>query len=194
LREIKRLTEEIERIKRSLELLERQIALSRIVVELIPRLPQEQSTRGQIPFVWIAYLDPLYATLGDLKSKITLDLGDDFALFEREKNLRAESAEGSRLRMGSIPNKPKGDGAFWQKAVKHHLEPYYKSTEFLELGPFQTVLFRSKDREPFFYLVGVTVSDDQKSLTVVEVFFPNTAAKEKRLDQISTALKQIRIK
>ena len=50
LHEIKRLTEEIEQVRLSLELLKNQIALSRITVELIPRQPEGEPRRAGIPF------------------------------------------------------------------------------------------------------------------------------------------------
>ena len=67
LREIGRLTEEIESIRQQLQILDSRIAFSRINVELIPRL-QEDAYRQEIPFPWIASLSPL--------SPVSLQTGD----------------------------------------------------------------------------------------------------------------------
>jgi hypothetical protein len=203
LREIKRLTEEIERIGLTLTLLERQIAFSRISVDLVPRLAQEQMTRDQIPFRWIANLDPLYRTLKPVKGKIDLQLSDEFAVFEQGLTLfesivkrgsvfRAESFEGTRVRVGSAENEPEGDAAFWQEALNHHLSKYYRKAEKMELGALQSVLFASKDKEPFSYLLGVLQRG--KRLVVVEVFFPNPDALKDRLEEIKSALEEFKVR
>ena len=108
LREIKRLSEEIERFRLTLELLDRQIAFSRIGVELVPRLDAEQQGRQGIPFRWIAALDPVSPSLGRLDGRVNLDLGDDFAVFSRERIFRAEGPDGTRVRVGTTANRPPG--------------------------------------------------------------------------------------
>ncbi|HUV08604.1 MAG TPA: DUF4349 domain-containing protein, partial [Spirochaetia bacterium] len=172
LREIRRLTEEIERIGLTLTLLERQIAFSRITVDLVPRLSQESETRDQIPFPWIARLEPLSPTLNAVKGRIQFQLSDEFAVFEKTKDYRAESADGTRVRVGTTPNTPRGDALFWQKALSFHLGKYYRTAENRDLGSIRSVLFSSKDRKPFHYLVGVVDRGD--FLYVVEVFSPDT--------------------
>lgn len=203
LREIKRLTEEIERIGLTLILLERQIAFSRISVDLVPRLAREESARNQIPFRWIAGLDPLYRTLELVKGKINLELSSTFAVFEqgltffeillqRGSSFRAESFEGTRVRVGSTENKPKGDAVFWQEALSHHLSKYYRKSEKVNLGALRSVLFTSKDKEPFSYLVGVLQRD--KRLVVVEVFFPNRQALDERFSEMRSALEEFNVR
>jgi hypothetical protein len=203
LREIRRLTEEIERIGLTLTLLERQVAFSRISVDLVPRLAQESATRDKIPFRWIADLDPLYPTLDPVKGRIELELSDDFAVFEEKLTIletllqrgslfRAESFEGTRVRVGSAENRPKGDSVFWQEALSYHLSRYYRRSEKMSLGDLESILFTSKDREPFSYLVGVLVKD--RRLVIVEVFFPNQKALDDRLGQIKSALVEFEVK
>lgn len=203
LREIKRLTEVIERIGLTLTLLERQIAFSRISVDLVPRLAQEESTRDQIPFRWIAGLDPLYRTLEHVKGKIELELSSEFAVFQGDLTIldtllrrgisyRAESFEGTRVRVGATDNKPEGDAVFWQEALSHHLSKYYRKSEKMNLGALQSVLFTSKDKEPFSYLVGVLHRN--KRLAVVEVFFPTGEALKDRLSEIKGALEEFNVR
>jgi hypothetical protein len=195
LREIRRLSEEIERLSRLLELLERQIAFSRITVQLVPRLAPEEAGAAAIPFPWIANLDPLYVSLPRLGKKIDFTPGDDFAVFDRESYYRAESAEGTRLRIGSTRNWPEGDALFWQKALAYHLSPYYRTSELLTLGAVQAVLFDSKDREPYSYLVGlVPAPKEAGSLVVVEIFFPDASARDLRLEALTEALRRLEVR
>ena len=107
LREIKRLSEEIEGIRLRLENLERQIAFSRITVELIPRLPIGELSKADIPFPWIASLEPVYGSLPRLRGRASLSLGEDFAVLEKRRSYRAESSDGTRLRIGSTKNEPR---------------------------------------------------------------------------------------
>jgi hypothetical protein len=194
LREIKRLTEEIERIERSLELLQRRINLSRITVELTPRLPETGYDRGRIPFPWIANLNPLYPSLRNSKRRIELELSEEFAVFTEEAAFRAESAEGTRVRVGEASNHPCGDTEFWGKALAYHLGPFYKKAEVLDLGPFKAVLFTSKDPEPFSYLVALSAQKDGKllpDLVILEIFFPDPHALQARLAGLKEAVAQI---
>jgi hypothetical protein len=190
LREIRRLTEEIESIRASLETLKAQIAMSRITAELIPRRPEGELRREGIPFPWIAGLNPLYPSLRGRPRRLALSLGEDFAVFEKEKGFRAESPEGTRVRLGTTPNRPKGDAVFWQKALAFHLGPQYRQAEPLEAGAFRAVLFTSKDSKPYSYLVAVAVRGRQ--LIVGEAFFPDPEAANRRRDGVLAALSELK--
>lgn len=192
LREIRRLTDEIERIRQNLEMIKKQISFSRITIELIPRLTGQTEDKNSIPFGWIRELDPLYVSLPRLKGRISIELEDGFAVFVKEESFRAESPEGTRVRVGTTPNEPEGDMVFWQEAIAYHLNSFYKATEELDLGRVRAVLFTSKDTKPFYYLTGVASADSgasrNKTLYIIEIFFPDTAALELRLDGIIKSL------
>lgn len=192
LREVKRLSEEIEGIRLRLETLERQISFSRITVELIPRLPVEEIRKEDIPFAWIASLEPVYGSLSRLRGRARASLGEDFAILEERRVFRAESSDGTRVRIGSTRNQPQGDEEFWQQALLHHLQRFYKQAEPLEAGALKGVLFTSKDRNPYAYLVAVAVKGGR--LYVVEVFFPDIEAKEQHLPGIREALASLEVR
>jgi hypothetical protein len=187
LREIRRLTEEIEQVRVSLELLKNQIALSRITVELQPRRPEGEARPAGIPFPWVAALKPLYPSLPKSAGKAVPKLSDDFAVFAQEKRFRAESPEGTRVRIGTTGNVPRGDESFWQKALLYHLGPRYRKAEAQEQGAFRGALFTSKDAKPYSYLVAVRVKGDL--LYVFEAFFPDPDALERRLGTVQEALR-----
>jgi hypothetical protein len=187
LREIKRLTEEIEQVRLSLQLLKNQVALSRITVELVPRRPESEASQASIPFPWIAALSPLYPSLPGSAGKPAPALSADFAVFARERRFRAESPEGTRVRLAWTRNAPRGDGEFWQKALLHHLGPRYRKAEALEEGAFRGVLFTSKDARPYAYLVAVRAKG--KRLDVFEAFFPDPEALQRRLGGVQSALR-----
>ena len=116
-------------------------------------------------------MNPLYPSLPRSAGKAVPVLSDDFAVFRKEAGFRAESPEGTRVRLGGTRNTPQGDAAFWQKALIFHLGPRYRMAEPLESGAFRGVLFTSKDSKPYAYLVAVRVQ--QKKLIVLEAFFPD---------------------
>jgi hypothetical protein len=192
LREIKRLSEEIEGIRLRLDSLERQISFSRITVELVPRLPVEEIRKEDIPFAWIASLEPVYGSLSQLRGRTRLSLEDDFAILEERRVFRAESSDGTRIRIGSTRNQPRGDEEFWQQALLHHLHPFYKQADPLEAGSLKGVLFTSKDRNPYAYLVAVLAKRGR--LYVVEVFFPDIEVKERHLTGIREALGSMEVR
>lgn len=192
LREIKRLSEEIEGIRLRLESLERQISFSRITVELIPRLPVGQLSKEDIPFPWIASLEPVYGSLPRLKGRVNLPLGDEFALLETRRFYRAESSDGTRIRIGSTKNQPTGDETFWQQALLHHLQPFYKKAEPFTTDSLKGVLFTSKDRKPFAYLVVVRVRGSD--LYVAEVFLPDLEARDRHIGSIREALASLEVR
>jgi hypothetical protein len=184
LREIRRLTEEIEQVRLTLELLKNQVALSRITVELQERRPEGEARRAGIPFPWIAALQPLYPSLPRSAGKAVPVLSDEFAVFAKEKRYRAESPEGTRVRAGTTSNSPRADEEFWQKALLFHLGPRYRRAEALEQGEFRGAV-TSKDARPYS-LVAVRVQGEL--LYVFEAFFPDPEALGRRLATVQEAL------
>jgi len=171
LREIRRLTEEIEQISSRLESLGSLVAYSRITVQLRPRLAGEDVLLDRIPFPWIAALDPLTATIGRARRSIDAELPADFARFSEGRLIRAESADGVRIRLGGRENAPEGDDEFWREALLFHRGPLYAEATELEIGDFHGVSFLSRDVEPYVYWVLVHVRDGE--LLVAEFFFPS---------------------
>ncbi len=193
LREIRRLTEEIERINRTFTMLKEFIAYSRISVELVSRLEQTGLGDHIIPFPWIARLAPLKPAFSEAKGKVSLSLPDSFAVFEKGDYFSAENTRGVRIRVSSGKNNPIGDGPFWQEALAFHLAPYYKNMEKVNIEgsekDLRGVLLTSKDRKPFFYLVAVRV--EEKDLYVAEVFFPDGTTYEADYQSVVKALKDM---
>ncbi len=192
LQEIRRLSEEIEGLTLTLDMISRQVAYSRITAQLESVLVEEQNARRVIPFPWIARLDPVYASVGRLRARVRLDLGSGFAVFAREKSYRAESPEGTRVRVGTTDNSPRGDARFWQEALLSALAPLYRTAEPVRLGPATGVMLTSKDREPFFYLVAVVPRG--RRLHVVEVFYPGRDAFDLRRPVVEKGLAAMEVR
>ncbi len=192
LREIGRLTEEISSLEQQLKLLESRISLSRISIQLIPRSPMNTS-REDIPFSWIASLDPLVPAGFGMRAKVKLDLGSEWAVFSKDTIYMAENGNRDHLSISTIKNAPHGDGVFWSQALMHHLSPYYAAVEELEIEfgsrTVRGVELVSKDRTPFRYFVGVV--PDGRFLHVIEIFSPDSAG---GFDSLYQAMKEGELK
>jgi uncharacterized protein DUF4349 len=186
LRDIRRLTEEIEQLRSSLQSLSQLIRFSRITIGLVSRIQVSQIGRQEIPFWWIASLSPLASTTYAADADIPITPDDSFAVFESGSRLFAEAADGTQFRAGAVANQPLGDEKFWQSALTHHLGPFYRSATPMEAGEYRGVLLESKDSAPFYYLVLVDSREDE--LIVAEVFFPHSTAKDARLDDALAAI------
>ena len=186
LRDIRRLTEEIEQLRSSLESLGQLVRFSRITVRLISRIQVSQIARQAIPFRWISVLSPLEFTTHASGSDIPITLDESFAVFDSGPWLSAEAADGTQFRAGTVINEPFGDEEFWQSALIYHLGPFYRSAKPTRAGEYRGVLLESKDTAPFYYLVLVHSRDDE--LVVAEAFLPTSDAKESRLVGILAAI------
>jgi hypothetical protein len=192
LREIRRLSEEIERINLTFEVLKEHISFSRITVRLISRLEYEAASEDTIPFPWIDDLHPLYPAAGRFSGSLRGDLPDTFAVFKKDKYYHAETADGVRLRVSTIPNKPRGDGPFWQEALSFHLAPRFAEVMPREFGEIRGVLLTSKDPRPYYYVVGV--KPDKRKLHVLEIFFPGEDVFEQHYPAAAEAVEELTIK
>ena len=76
------------------------------------------------------------------------------------------------LRAGYVENEPRGDNSFWMDAISHEMGG--RDEETADSGTAGRVIykvFRSRDAQPRYYLVGVMTQDDR--VYVLEVFYPN---------------------
>ena len=110
----------------------------------------------------------------------------------------AEAADGTKLRVGAVPNDPLGDGLFWARALEYQLGPYYHGIRQVEVGPFHGLVLESRDREPFHFAVAVAVRGGGVSegivgdeLIVVEVFYPTGESLENWSYEIVAMLEEV---
>ena len=189
LREIRRLTEEIEGIELRFDHLKELIKYSRITVTLRSRLDYYGTLQRDIPFPWIENLHPLYPSIFELKGTKGLeDLTGNFAVFDKASYFSAENPAGVRVRMGTVTNDPAGDETFWRDALEYHLSPFYAEAREADTGTeeFKAVLFTGKEREPYYYLVGVYA--DGKKIHVAEIFFPDKDAFDENFEPLLSIL------
>ncbi len=191
LKEIQRLTEQIELYGRKLRGLDRMVEFSRISVTLSARAATQAPASGGIPFPWIKEAAELRIPGKTLRGRVTLDLPLDFALLEKERCYYAENPFGVSLAVYSELNSPRGDGEFWRNAVAFHLHRQYADAVSLDLGKMKAVLFTSHDADPFYLLIGVTVSGND--ITVCKAVFPNTAQYQAQKDAVENMIGRLEV-
>ena len=193
MREIKRLTEQIETIESQLDTLKNLVDYFTITIELVPVLEQTGAETRQSPFPWIRHLEAHLTTLEEGKETVTMRLPKKFVLFDDDDTYRAQAADTTIIRAGVVENEPLGDNRFWSDAVQFEMEGRREIlVETATTGPLTYRLYRNDDVTVRYYLVGVSAVG--RDLYVVEVFYPNESAMKAHHASVVDALKTFEVK
>ena len=175
LEEVKRLTEQIETAESVLATLRNLADFFTITIELEPVVVQTAGTTHRSPFEWIRRLSPYSVTLEKGKKHITLLAPRGFVQFEDDDLWRAQAADTSMLRAALVQNEPRGDAAFWSRAIAHEMQGRdFEAVQDKVLGLAHVRMWRNKDVRPSYYVVAVMPAGDD--VCVVEAFLPNETA------------------
>ena len=187
LQEIKRLSEQIETTESTLGTLRKLADFSTVTLALEPVLVQHATQVHRSPFAWVRNLEPHHTTLPEGKSRVGYGVPRGFVLFEEDDSYRAQAADTSLLRAGEVKNEPRGDARFWIDAVDHEMtgrdeEPVADGVS----GGLSWKVYRSKDAQPRYALVGVLAAGDD--LLVLEGFFPTEEAWKRHEEAVRGSL------
>ncbi len=193
LQEVKRLTEQIESIESKLTTLQNLVDFYTITIELEPILAGNRQVVHRSPFPWVRGLAAHRTTVDDGKDDLRLSVPQDFVLFDDDDSWRAQAADTTILRAGTVDNEPRGTAEWWASAVEHEMTG--RDEELVEkgtAGAMSWAIFRNKDVQPRTWLVGVR--PDGEDLFVVEAFFPNEDAFKRHRDSVVKTLDSFRPK
>lgn len=176
LRQIQRLSLEIEQIEAQLRHLESLAAFSRITLEIEARKIMASSPGEDLgAFAWIRSLGPFgREPLGDL---LELPVPEGMVRLGQRSRFVAESADGAALWTSARRNDPAGSTDFWIAALEARLAPEFASAEILDVGEWRVLRLVGRDETAYRYLVGVRVDGDE--LAVVEAYYPRPAHEER---------------
>lgn len=180
LREIQRLSEEIDLIQSQLRTLGSLAAFSRLTVEGVPRQALvERAVREEIEgFDFIQRLSPFRADVNFEGELLKLTVPEGFVALNDRQHFSAESADGAIVRATRLTNEPAGDAAFWIAAIEDRLASEFASAERSEIGGFQVLrLVEPGADDPYRYLIAVRV--EGKHLQLVEIVYPGAAQEER---------------
>jgi hypothetical protein len=188
LREIQRLTEEIDDLGTEIKTLASLAALSRITVRVEPRQSlSRQPTNDEIAeFRWIQRLSPFRREVAAEGSRLEIACPTGMVVLSKDGAWIAESADGAVLWTSRRRNEPRGDSAFWLDAIRTRLAPDFASAEVTDAGTFHFIEFVDRADDPYHYLVGVRTQDDH--LDIVEVYYPTPAHKMRYGDAILSSI------
>jgi hypothetical protein len=179
LREIARLTEQIDLLKSQVQLLSTLASFSRITIEALPRQAVGQGATRDEPWGlgWIQRLSPFRQDVVAAGKLLKLDTPEGFVALDIKKRFVAESADGAVLRTGKLLNDPVGDTEFWFEAMKQRMEAEFTSVSREDWGEFAVLRMVQGEEDPYVYFVAV--SAEGKWLNLVEVYYPGFAQEER---------------
>ena len=138
-RELRRLDQEIESLRAQLRNLADLVALSRITVRLVARIERSSSFENRSPFAWIAMLTPGEVDRRTAGRRIGIELPPEFAVVYSGRGVLAEAADGSRIAVGDMLNRPRGDAEFWQQALALHFASQFRDVAEISAGRWRGV-------------------------------------------------------
>lgn len=189
IRQIQRLTEQIDQMESRAQTLSRLAAMSRIVVTLQPRptLSQRGAQDDAAAFRWIRQLSPFGADVVRGGKKLRLDVPEGMVQLDLKGAYVAEAPDGSRIWSGRLKNDVQADAGFWIEAVKERLAEDFASAEVVIIGDYATVRFVQRDDAPYTWVVAVR--PDGNDLHVVEAWMSSPEQTERYLPAIEGVLR-----
>lgn len=189
LREIQRLTEEIDLMESRFRTLAQLAGFSRLTVQVTPRQAYSQgSDRPEISgFHWIRQLSPFRRDVSRSGRPLDLAVPEGLVALDIKRHFVAESADGAVVWSGRIPNDPEGDTDYWMAAIRERLEPEFTGAEVTRVGAFAVLrLLEPGTDAPYRYLVGVRA--DGRWLELVEVYYPGQEQEERYGEAVRASL------
>lgn len=175
LREITRVTEELDAFEARLRTLADLASMSRISVEAIPREAFSGRSSGPELFghAWIRQLSPFNRSVPD-DYRLALPVPEGFVSLAKEGPFRAESADGAVLWTFRLSNDPVGTASWWKQAIVERIGEEFGAVQHKELGSWACAAFDEPvNEEPYRWQV--CVQGHGKKLVVAQAFFPGPA-------------------
>jgi len=187
LKQIQRLSEDIDRYEAQLRMLGELADFARITVEAMPSsaFSEDASDVELAGFEWIGELSPWRRDVTAGSKLLPLAVPDGLVALDERRRFVAESPDGARLWTGRLENEPRGDTGFWLDAITGRIAVEFADAETQSVGDFQVLrLVDRADPDGYRYLIGVRATG--KTLDLVQIYYP-TAAIEARYQEAVTA-------
>jgi Domain of unknown function (DUF4349) len=192
LREIQRLSLELETMESHKRFIASLASMSRITLELEER-QREVTTLASEPigtFAWIHELSPFKRDLALSGERLKSPVPEGFVALSDRKQLIAESADGATFAAYARHNVPKANTEFWAAAIAFRLAPEYAAVEKSTLGAF--AVLKLKDRGDPAYVYWLAVAADGDTLAVIEAYFPDEAHATRHGPEVGKAIAEVK--
>jgi len=176
LKEIERLSTQIEYLTAQRETLLKMAQFARITLEVEERAFEQGRADEPIgAFAWIADLSPFekQVAAGGGEWKPAAPAG--FVVLEKTTPWSAESADGAAVWASRQANIPAGDTNFWLAAVRLRLAPQFASAETLTAGGFKVLRLVARGDKPYVYGIALRAQRDGEKFDLAEMYFPSQA-------------------
>ena len=187
-REIQRVSEEIDRFASQSRTLADLAELSRINVSLLPReaLAWQDASDESAAFLWLRQLSPFQQDIVQRGKLLRAEAPAGMVALDLKRRFVAESPEGARLWTGRIDNPNQGDAAFWATALTHRLGRDFALAERSTIAGFEAVRLVSRGDKPYTWFVLIEVRGDE--LHIAEAYYPSDSVEQRYHKAVVDAL------
>jgi len=189
LKQIQRLSEDIDRYESHLRVLGELADFARITVQAMPSsaFSDNDDDVDLTGFEWIRALSPWRREVTEGSKLLALTVPEGLVALDEKRRFAAESPDGARIWTGRLMNEPRGDTPFWIDAITDRIASEFADAESKPVGDFQVLrLVDPADSEGYRYLIGVRA--DGKHLDLVQIYYPTRAQEERYEAAMNAAL------
>jgi hypothetical protein len=187
-REIQRLSEEIDRTQAQVRALADLAARSRITCTLHPRealgWQQDQSDTSEL--AWIRQLSPFRRDVAVPVKPLMLDVPDGMVALDLKRAFVAESADGARVWAHRLDNAPEGDADFWLEALRARLAREFGKVTDETIGDWKVLTLVDRGDEPYTWMIAVRVTG--RNLDLAQVWLPSAEHAARHTAAVRTML------
>jgi hypothetical protein len=187
LKEIGRLNEEIERLENIGKTLSALADFSRLTIDVVARMTlSNQTDKPDIyEFKWIRDLSPFSGKNSHEGKTLTFEAPKDMVVIDKVY-WTTESADGVVFKAYKRDNEPMGDAGFWIASIKNRIEKEFSKAEVKTIGKYSFIRLVSFSDKPYVYWVGV--GTDDKTLRVIEIYYPSVDHETRFINPISDSI------
>ncbi len=188
LRQIQRLTDEIDAVEAQARTLKQLAAMSRITLSFVARdaLAWQGAEADTAELSWIRSLSPFHSEVELHTRKLTLDVPEGMVALDLKRQFVAESADGARVWTHKLLNEPAGDADFWLAAVEERLGQDFATAERTTLGGLPALRLVDRSDEPYTWVIAVRPQG--KHLHLVQVHYPSAEHEARHAPAIEAVL------
>jgi len=191
LKEIQRVSEQIEQRKLEEKELLRQAAFSTInlwVSNIPVAIPYRANIRA---FEWFSNLPNMNINSNKEKA-LKLSIPKDFIETEDTKRVwSTASALNAKFQAFERKNEPKGTTSFWAEAMLEFFKSQY-AAELKTEENFSLVRLQSFGTEPEVHYIALLKKSDEKTLRIAVAYFPNIEAEKKNSEAVLEVLRRVK--
>jgi len=188
LKQIQRLTEQIDGMERQEKTLSRLADMSRLTVEAQSRAAMV-GAKNVVPiagFEWIARLSPFSRAVAQGGELYKLETPEGLVALTKKDHFQAESADGVIFWTAQLENQPEGSAEFWRSAIQTRIAKEFASAEVGVIGQYLTLRLVAPAESPYVYIIALKVDGDE--LHLVETYYPSEEAEKRHRPQIESVL------